>query len=187
MIRMGDQTMKPLQKADQIVDYALLDIKSDWMDVFLCASCRFFLGSASGLCQLPTVFGVSDAIANLAPHLSGVLQTGPEDIGIPKLLWSDKEERYLSFKEILGSPISKYWFDSMFYEAGLRPVENTSEEIRDLVLEMLDRKEGRLSYTIEDELRQKRFKSLMNPTHFSYGAMSRVGRDFLRKYEHLLS
>ena len=187
VIRMGDPTMKPIRQMDHVIDYAHLDIKSDWMDVFLCAGCKFFLGSDSGLYAAASTFGVSVAIANCAPHMSGVLPFGTDAIGIPKLLWSDKEGRYLSFKEILGSSISKYWVDSLFSQAGLRPVENTPEDIRDLALEMLDRKAGRLSYTIEDELLQKRLKLLINPTHYSFGAMSRVGGEFLRKYEHLLS
>lgn len=54
-------------------------------------------------------------------------------------------------------------------------------------MEMLDRTENRLFYTLEDERLQERFKSLMNPSHYSYGAISRVGRDFLRKYSFLLN
>lgn len=186
VVRMGDPTMKSLQDMNHVIDYAHLDIKSEFMDVFLCASCKFFLGSDSGLYHVANIFGVSAAIANYAPHMSGVLPYGTEDIGIPKLLWSDKEGRYLSFKEVLESPVSKFMFDRYFKKAGLRPVENTPEDIRDLALEMFDRKESRLSYTPEDELLQKRFKSLMNPTHYSFGAMSRVGQSFLRKYEFLL-
>jgi hypothetical protein len=51
---------------------------------------------------------------------------------------------------------------------------------------MLDKTEGKIRYSAEDELLQARFKSLMQPDHYSYGAMSRIGRDFLRKYSELL-
>jgi len=178
--------MKALTPMEHVIDYAHLSIKSEWMDIFLCASCKFFLGSNPGLSHVANIFGVSTAIANCV-RLAGVLPYGPGDIGIPKLIWSDKDSRYLSFKEVLGSSISHFWFDHSFTQAGLQPVENTPEEIRDLAVEMLDKVEGRLSYMLEDELLQERFKSLMNPTHYSYGAMSRVGRDFLRKYAFLLN
>ncbi|MFA5101456.1 MAG: hypothetical protein WC547_11280, partial [Candidatus Omnitrophota bacterium] len=73
-----------------------------------------------------------------------------------------------------------------FEQAGLRSVENTPEDIRDIVLEMLDRIGGNFRYTADDELLQERFKSLMGPEHYSYGAVSRIGRDFLKKYSELL-
>lgn len=186
IVRMGDQTMKVLPPMEHVIDYAHLSIKSEWMDVFLCASCKFFLGSDSGLYHVANIFGVPAAIANFV-HLAGVLPYGPGDIGIPKLIWSEKEGRYLSFKELLGYPTLHFYFDHSFTQAGLHPVENTPEDIRDFAVEMLDKVEGRLSYTMEDELLQERFKSLMNPTHFTYGSMSRVGRDFLRKYAFLLN
>jgi len=53
-------------------------------------------------------------------------------------------------------------------------------------LEMLERLEGRTNYSQEDEELQRRFKVLMRPGHYSYGGISRIGRDFLRKYAHLL-
>ncbi|MCK5608084.1 TIGR04372 family glycosyltransferase [Candidatus Pacearchaeota archaeon] len=186
VVRVGDPTMKALPPMEHVIDYAHLSIKSEWMDVFLCASCKFFLGSNSGLCNVANIFGVPVAIANLV-YLAGVLQYGPEDISIPKLIWSNKEGRYLSFEELLGYPTLNFHFDYSFTQAGLQPIENTPEDIRDLAMEMFDNVEGKLSYTIEDELLQKRFKSLMNPSHFSYGAISRVGRSFLRKYAFLLN
>jgi putative glycosyltransferase (TIGR04372 family) len=186
VIRMGDPTMKVLPAMERVIDYAHMDIKSEQMDVFLCATCKFFLGSDSGLYHVSSVFGVPAAIANYA-HLSGVLPYGPGDIGVPKLIWSHKEGRYLSFKEILGSSRGHFLFDNLFIEAGLQPIENSPEDIRDLAVEMLDKTEGNLSYTKEDDLLQERFKSLMKPNHYSFGAISRVGRDFLRKYAFLLN
>jgi len=187
VIRMGDKSMKPIPAMKNIIDYAHLDIKSDWMDVFLCASCKFYLGSSSGLSNLSSVFGVSAAIANIALTFSVVLYYGPDDIGIPKLIWSLKEKRYLSFKEILSSPIGNFREDYLFVKHDIQVVENSPEDIKDLAIEMIDRLEGKLTYSDEDERLQEDFKSLMNPSHFSYGAISRVGRDFLRKYAFLLN
>lgn len=53
------------------------------------------------------------------------------------------------------------------------------------MLEMLDRLEGNINYTMEDEILWQRFQSLPSP----YGSScfnSRMGRDFLRKYAGLL-
>ncbi len=186
VIRMGDASMKPISAMKNVIDYAHLNIKSDWMDVFLCASCRFFFGSNSGLSNLSSVFGVPSAITNIAGPVSAVLLYGPDDIGIPKLLSSLKEQRHLSFKEIFSSSIGNIREDSLFDAHGIRVVDNSPEDIKAVVIEMLDRLDGKIQYSDEDERMQEDFKSLMNPSHFSYGAISRVGRDFLRKYQYLL-
>ena len=186
VVRIGDPTMKLIPMMKNVIDYAHLDIKSDWMDVFLSASCKFFLGSNSGMALLPNVFGVRSIVANMAGPFSVILHYGPEDISIPKLLWSVKEKRYLSFKEILSSSLSNIFSDDQFMANGIQAIENSPEDIKEVTVEMLDALEGKFKYSEEDECLQAQFKSLMNPTNYSYGARSRVGKDFLRKYEHLL-
>ncbi|HLO48330.1 MAG TPA: tetratricopeptide repeat protein, partial [Kamptonema sp.] len=96
VIRMGDSSMKVLPAMKQVIDYAHTDAKSDWMDVFLSVSCRFFLGSASGLASVPLVFGIPCAIANTWP-ISGRSPSN-QDLFIPKLAWSEVENRYLTFE-----------------------------------------------------------------------------------------
>jgi putative glycosyltransferase (TIGR04372 family) len=184
-VRMGDPTMRPLPKLAGVVDYAHHPLRCDWMDVFLCAACRFFLGSSSGLCNLASVFGVPSAIANQAP-LSVVFPPGAADVGIPKLFWSCAAGRYLTFAELLGGPLGNARYQHQLDEAGVRVVENSPEDIRDLALELLERLQGGLRYSEDDQRRQARFRSLFRPGHYSLGAPSRVGRDFLHKYEWLL-
>ncbi len=185
VVRMGDSSMKPLPPMERVIDYAHLHDRKDWMDVFLCASCRFFFGSSSGPSAMASVFGVPAGSVNHAP-LSVVLPYGPDDVGIPKLLWSEKAGRFLTFKEIFRSPMGNFRYDHLYQREGVRAVENSAEDIRELVDEMLDRVEGRAVYTEEDERLQGCFKGLMTREHYSYGARSRVGRDFLRKYSALL-
>ena len=66
-VRMGDATMQPLPPVPGVVDYPHSPSKSDWMDVFLCARCRFFLGNTSGLYIVAGIFGRPSALANKAP------------------------------------------------------------------------------------------------------------------------
>lgn len=184
-IRMGHPSMRPLAPVEMVVDYAHLEDRSDWLDVFLCASCKFFLGSCSGLLYLANVFGRASAVANQAP-LSSARAFSVQDVAIPKLLWSEREQRYLTFSEALASSVSNFRFSNLYEEHGIRVIENTPEDIRDLTFEMVDRLEGRAAYTAKDEELQRRFEALLRPGHYSHGGISRVGRDFLRKYEHLL-
>jgi len=185
VIRLGDASMKAVSLNKNFIDYAHLDIKSDWMDVFLSAQCRFFLGSASGLYLLANIFGVPAGCANNAPA-STVLTYAPYNVGIPMLMRRKGEERYISFKDVFNSPAADFRYDYLYSDAGIEAEQNTSDDIRGLAIEMLDRFEGRLEYSREDDRLQARFKSLLKPCHYSYGAVSRVGKDFLRKYESLL-
>jgi putative glycosyltransferase (TIGR04372 family) len=181
-VRMGDPTMRRFEPMPGVVDYAHAATRADWLDVFLLATCRFFVGSASGLAQAAYVLGRPCAVANQVP-LSSVLQFGPGDVAIPKLLWSEKGGRYLGFEELLRSEAANFRFSNLYREHGIRVDENTAEDIRELVLEMVERVEGRAVYTDDDAARQGRFRALMRPGHYGYGGVNRIGRAFLRKYD----
>lgn len=186
VVRVGDPSMRPLQEMDRVIDYVHLPAKSDWMDIFLAASCRCFVGCASGLCCVAEVFGRPTVKVNMAPFCHALSHYRTDDIGIPKLVWSMREERYLRFAEILNSPIGGFWSDRHFDEAGVRVIDNSPNEIEEAVTEMLDGIDAKMAYTDLDEDLQTRFRSLINPTHYSYGGLSRIGRDFLKKHAALL-
>jgi putative glycosyltransferase (TIGR04372 family) len=184
-VRMGDPSMTPLAPAPNVVDYAHHAERAPWLDVFLVARARFFLGTSSGLLGVAAAFGVPAGLTNQAP-MSVVLPIGDADVGIPKLTWDDEHGRILTFPEILGSPAGNFRFQELYTQAGLRPLENAPEDIADLTREMLQRTAGDFEVKPEDEVLQQAFKDLLAPGHYSHGAMSRVGRDFLRRYRHLL-
>ncbi|MEG4272821.1 MULTISPECIES: TIGR04372 family glycosyltransferase [unclassified Microcoleus] len=180
VIRMGDPSMKPLPSSSQVIDYAHTTVKSDWMDVFLCASCRFYLGTNSGLNCMPSLFGTPSVLTNMWPISARSVQS-QQDIFIPKLAWSQVEGRYLTFEEALAP---RFFFNDnskLLYSWGIKVVDNTPEEINDLVLEMLDQLEGKCHYTEEEEVLQQQFNSL--PTPYGPSAFnSRIGRSFLHNY-----
>jgi putative glycosyltransferase (TIGR04372 family) len=183
-IRMGDPSTKPLPPMDRVVDYAHHPARSDWMDIFLCASCRFFVGNSSGLCLVGVVFGIPCALTNMIPV--STLGCFARDISIPKLLQRRAGGHYLPFKEILNSPLADYRLAKLYRDAGIEVEENSAEDIRDLVAEMLDRLQGTFVETGEDRELQRRYMSLFRPGHYAYAAASRVGAAFLRKYKNLL-
>lgn len=186
VVRMGDPTMERLPKMERVIDYAHLNIRSDWMDVFLGASCKFFLGGSSGVIEIASIFGVPKATVNCAP-MATALPVGQNDVGIPKLLWSIDTERHLSFREVLSTPVGGFRFDHLYKEANVCVIDNSPEDILAVVEEMLDRIDGRFQYTEEDEHLQAKFKALLTPDHYCYGAMSRIGRGFLEKHMSLLN
>ena len=184
VIRMGEPSMSPLPPMSQVIDYAHNEARSDWMDVFLWASCRFFIGTRSGPAHVPPTFGVPCVLTNSFPM---AMPFPYPNIGIYKLYQSGKDERYMSFNEACTSRVGLAEPRKYIASLGIRLVDNTPEEINDVVLEMLERLEGTLKYSAEDEQLQERFRNL-KPTFLNQSGISPglVGREFLRKYAYLL-
>ena len=183
-VRMGEPSSPPLEPMQGVIDYRHSPLRSDWMDVLLCASCRFFLGNTSGLFLVSSVFGVPVALAHMAP-MAAAYSVGPNDLSIPKLV-ADAEGEVLPFAEVFRSGIARYFKAASFDQSGLRVVDNSAEEIRELTIEMMERLEGRVTYTEEDERLQDAFRRLLRPKDYSYGSAARIGRDFLRRHANLL-
>jgi putative glycosyltransferase (TIGR04372 family) len=185
-IRMGDPSMLPIPEKAGLIDYAHHPERCDWLDLYISARCRLFLGNSSGAFFMSAVFGVPVACANMAPF-SGIYPYGANDIGIPKLYRETSTGRLLPFKQILDLPMGNFRTTIEYASQGIELVENSPEEIRDLLAEQLKRiTDPGFSYADEDELLQRRFRALFQPGHYSYGSKSRVGTAFLQKYRSLL-
>ena len=183
VIRMGDPSMTPLAPMDQVIDYVHSDAYRDWMDVFLFSQCKFVLGSTSGAVEIAKVFGVPAVLTNYVPMGHGA-HSG-NDIWTPKLFWSNGEERYLTFLEVLLSPLRNFSRTETFENQGISVLDNSPEEIRDLAVEIMERLDGKALYSAADEDLQIRFNSLLAADPI-YATGARVGRDFLRTYAWLL-
>lgn len=184
-IRIGDPSSTRLQALPNTIDYAHHALRTDWLDLYLLAHCRFFMGSSSGPFLVACIFNRPVALANLTP-IEVTLPYGYADLGIPKLMHRDGRADRLGFVEMFEHPSSGYRFSEQFAKEGLVLVDNSPDEIRDLASEMLQRLQGAAIYTEDDERLQEAFKGLMRPSHASYGSASRVGRDFIRKHRRLL-
>jgi putative glycosyltransferase (TIGR04372 family) len=182
VIRVGDPKMRPLQSLPQTIDYARSSAKSDWMDVFLLGSCRFFIGTSSGPAYVPPLFGIPCVLTNWVP--TGQRPFNSRDIYIPKLYQAGSPRRPLSFAQMMAPPIG-YAPRYVHAEAlGLITVPNTAEEICEVVSEMLDRLDCRLSYAQSDDALQAAFDAVAE-TNLCIGN-ARIGRNFIQRHQKLL-
>jgi putative glycosyltransferase (TIGR04372 family) len=143
VLRMGDPKMRPLPPYPNAIDYAHCAKREDWMDVFLWAEGRFFIGTGSGPQVIPTTFGRPVAITNYGPVPTIVC--GKDDILLPKRYWLEREARQLTLDERMSPTYGFRESIDAFAAIGVRVVDNTPEEICEVVIEMMDRLEGRLS------------------------------------------
>lgn len=184
-LRMGFIVKKAIKTGNpRIVDYAT-NGRTDFMDIFLGAKCRFFIGASAGLSGIPMIFRRPVAWVNFIP-LEYVQSWGPEDLFIPKKIWLRRERRFMTFSEILKSGVGQYQYTREYDLLGIEPIENTPEEIIALAREMDDRLKGQWKTTKEDEELQKRFWSLFKsgPLHGKF--LARIGAEFLRQNANLL-
>ncbi|EAM48453.1 TIGR04372 family glycosyltransferase, partial [Crocosphaera watsonii] len=181
VIRLGDPSMTPLAPMSGVIDYAHSDLKSDWMDIFLCGACRFYIGTTSGLSHVPPTFGVPCAMTNWTPM--GIRSPYGADLLIPKLYWLESEQRYLSLAESIDPQIGYIQYAPFLAEKRIKPVDNSPEDINALVIEMLERMEETGNYTEADHGLQREFDKI-SAKYTAYS--SRFSRDFLKKYSDIL-
>jgi putative glycosyltransferase (TIGR04372 family) len=183
VVRMGGPDMTPLPPMPNVIDYAHSHVRSDWMDVFLWAGCRFFIGTQSGPAWVPPTFGVPCLASNWTFYSHRWYK---DDLFIPKLIYSDKDNRYFTFNEILSTELKDVEsFEYFTSQRKIRIEANSPEDIKNAALELLERLDHKLVYTPEDEDFQRRFTSICDKNHWP--GKSRIGKDFLRKWESLLS
>lgn len=184
-IRMGAIVKEALTTTNpMIIDYATSH-RSDFLDIYLSAKCHFFIGGASGMNSLASIFRRPVAWANWV-MLEEVPTWGPNDLFIPKKLWLREERRFLTFREILNSEVGRFNQSEQYEQRGIKLVENTPEEITALAVEMDERLKGTWQTTEEDEELQRSFWSLFKPSELHGTIVSRIGAGFLRQNQELL-
>jgi putative glycosyltransferase (TIGR04372 family) len=157
VLRMGNPEMPPLPSFPNAIDYAHSPKRADWMDVFLWAEGRFFIGTLSGPQMIPPTFGRPVAITNCGPL--AVVTGSKDDILMPKHYRFDKEERYLSIEERLFK-CEHQQFIANLQSMDTQVIDNSAEELRDVAVEMMNRLEGRHKTTEQESAMQARFAEL---------------------------
>ena len=157
VIRMGVVVHEPIKSINpKVIDYAANGMRNDFMDIYLGAKCEFCISVGSGFDAVPFIFHRPTVYVNMVPL--GYLGTYiKKSIGITKHYYKVQENRELTMNEIFaqGLGFSSYGF---YYESkGIQFIENTPEEIRDVVVEMAERLNGTWQPHEDDEALQKRF------------------------------
>ena len=180
VIRMGKDlsTKIPKEFESSIYDYASLD-RSDFLDAYLLFKCGFLLNGGTGIFIFRAIFNLPTVQADLYRILQN-LYSG--DIGLFQKVWSLKEDRLLTVKEMvtMGDGFS----DERHQERlGVRLVKNTAEEILAACNEMEARLNGTWISTEEDEVLQQKYWRLICDSGHNGG---RIGAQFLRENQDLL-
>jgi len=192
VIRMGNANMKNIKhkfQNDKFIDYARSKFKSHFMDIFLCASAKFMLGTSSGLSAVSYVFKVPIVLVNYAPTAQVYLRKG--DIFLPPIFRNITTNKKLSFKKTMSPPFSLGISDGIYKNIlNVKLDKNSDEDIRLVTKEMLDNLLYKKRYSkIENQLQRKFRRITLKGNALiesNIPIACRIGKDFLKKNHQLL-
>jgi putative glycosyltransferase (TIGR04372 family) len=185
VIRMGSIVKETLNTINsKIIDYAT-NGRTDFLDIYLCAKCHFFISSGAGIYAIARIFKRPIIYVNQVP-LEYALTSSANSLFIPKKLWLKKEKRFLSFEEILNSGVGRFLDSYQYVDAGIELIENIQEDIASVAIEMDQRLKGQWETNEDDEELQRRFWSLFKPSDLNQIFTLRIGTEFLRQNRDLL-
>ena len=188
VIRTGHAGMQALpNEIPGCIDYANSDQKSEQMDVFLWSECRFFLGTTSG--PLHAVFALSTpTIWSNAVSLGRTSGGYYNTIQVPKLWYSQSQERYLSFSETFSNKDT--YGEAQRLEPDLVLKENTEVELAEATIEMLELTEEPRSHRGYDIVKDpdNPLQLRLDSIRAKHGVAGRLplARSFLRRHAELL-
>ena len=139
----------PAELARHLINYADSALRSPMLDVFLCAACRFFIGTSSGISHVPGMFGVSAVFTNVSPPFSRPWRKG--DLWIPRTLAEIKTGKPLPFLQALRVPLALLDTEDKLQRAGYRALDCEAEDIRQAAIQMCDQIDARLASQVRDE------------------------------------
>lgn len=184
-IRMGAVVNEKLDiNKDAIIDYATIGARTDFRDIYLGAKCKFFICSDTGISVIPECFRVPVVYTNWVELLE--VSMFLKGLFILKKFLLIKENRYLSFKEIMNLKLDgATTSQGTLKKYGIMLIENTPDEIMDVSVEMDERLKGTWVTTEEDEILQKRFWRIFGDNILKSQEV-RLGSEFLRQNQELL-
>jgi putative glycosyltransferase (TIGR04372 family) len=186
VLRMGAAVENPFKTNNpKIIDYAMNGYRTDLLDIYIAANCYFFISTGTGMDEIPVLFRRPVVRVNHMP-IEWIRGWLPNEITIFKKHWLKDKKRFMTVREIIESGAGKWTYAELFEEHGIELIENTPEEIRDVITEMENRLKGVWETTEEDEELQKRFWSFFKPGELNPVFRSRIGAEFLRQNKEML-
>ena len=157
VIRMGAKVSERINSTHpRVIDYACNGLRSDFMDIYLCAKCWFMISTGDGLVGVPRAFMRPVVTVNLMP-MGYFLSYHSNLIGITKHHYLPSLSKFLTLNEIFTYGVGYSLSSGEYNSKEVQIINNTPEEIRDVIIEMVERLNGTWKAHEEDEKLQKRF------------------------------
>lgn len=196
-VRMGREVLDQYN-FEGCIDYAS-NYYNELLDLYLSYNCKFFVADSSGINALSVCYGRPNIMTNdPTPHndaWSGYSQNPNEspNLMIFKKFFFKEEDRFLNINEMIKLQWANIGGMLHYPDYGIELIENTEEEIYDVVKEMNERIDGTWVETEEDEALQKKYWDIVyswydraGPPFARHNAfVGRIGAKFLRENQYL--
>jgi len=137
VLRMGSKVRDPLVvDHPAVIDYANSPLRCDFLDIYLTATCEFFVSVGSGLDSVATLFGRPVIATNYLP-ISPLVRH--YDFVLPKtLVWKDSGTE-LSISEMIQHSAFN---DNDYKNRGITVIGNSPDQLREAVIDFEARFRG---------------------------------------------
>ena len=159
VFRMGKAVKEPLNSSHpRVIDYANLNSRSDLLDIWLPANSYFMISTCTGLDAVADAYRRPVVYVNAIPNYS--FNSYAHCIWAPKnLMWESKVDNFLTLRETL---LNDFSHREEYKEKGIKIIDLSSEQIKEIVLEMEMRLTGNWRVTKEEELKQRQFIKMIS-------------------------
>lgn len=157
VIRMGARVNQSLKSTNpKVIDYATNSMRSDFMDIYLGSKCQFCISTSTGFDAVPLIFRRPIVFVNIVPI--GYLHTSSaKNISIIRHHFDTRNGQAMTLKEIFAHGVGFSLRTSDYESRGIQLVENSAEEISEVVIEMAKRLEGIWQKGPDDDDLQSKF------------------------------
>jgi putative glycosyltransferase (TIGR04372 family) len=184
-VRLGAKVNDKVKSINpKVIDYASNGMRTDFLDIYLSAKCRFIICSDTGMSHPAEVFKRPLAFVNWPIPLRVPVYIH-HGLVIFKKFYLKNEKRFMTFSESINLKFGGRDTNEILASLNLELIENTPEEIRAVTIEMDERLNGTWQTTPDDEELQKRFWALFGPDKLKSPDLW-IGAEYLRDNQELL-
>lgn len=183
--RMGRGDKKdPLKNiSNKIFDYKFDIENSDILDAFLFSNCKFSISGGNGINNFPTIFRKPKLVIDFV-NFRDLNTENPHKfpLMLPKLYLNKESNKLITFSECIKKGIFQMNTVSQLNEAGYQLLDNSEDEILEVVKEMEALTNGGKK---SDNSNQDYFWDMITDNYIYTSKNFRIGYDFFKKYEGL--
>ena len=192
VFRMGTIVKEPIiSKHPRVIDYATNGMRTDFLDVYLGANCKFCISTGTGWDSIPQIFRRPSMYVNLLPHFS--FECLVRDLTIyPKIMSKNTTEVNTSLNYLFKYGLATSMKTESYTDAGVTIRDLSSEELVEAVTEMAQRAEGTFVETPEQKEMQAKLKHILSthpklqPSPNYYPIRAQFASCFLSRYPNFL-
>jgi putative glycosyltransferase (TIGR04372 family) len=192
VFRMGAIVKEPfVTKHPRVFDYATNGMRTEFLDIYLGAKCKFCVSTGTGWDSIPQIFRRPSMYVNLLPHFAKDCLV--RDLLIfPKSLARTTGKVNIQLKHLFEHGFATSRHTDFYTEAGVVIRDLSSEELVEAVTEMAQRVEGTFVETPEQKEMQAKLKRILSthpqlqPSPNYYPIRAQFASCFLSRYPNFL-